>query len=166
VGREEIKLEMVDCKQIVQEVLAEFEGVISRHKARITCGELPTLKTSPTVMRVLLQNLIGNALKFQDGKRIPEVAIEAQQRTGNWCLSVRDNGIGIDPAFHKKLFVIFQRLNRREDYPGTGIGLSTCRKLVRLCGGDIEFESAPGQGSLFYFTLPITEKPTEEKLAS
>ena len=100
-------------------------------------------------MRVLLQNLIGNALKFQDGSKPPEINIQAERLEIVWRFSVRDNGIGIDSAFHHKIFAIFQRLNRKEDYPGTGIGLSTCRKLIRLCGGDIWFESAPGQGSVF-----------------
>lgn len=75
-----------------------------------------------------------------------------------WRFCVRDNGIGIDPAFHHKIFTIFQRLHRKEDYPGTGIGLSTCRKFIRLCGGDIWFESAPGSGTAFHFALPTPEK--------
>jgi signal transduction histidine kinase len=112
------------------------------------------LETSLTLMRVLLQNLIGNALKFQDGTRVPELQIAAARQHGLWRFTIRDNGIGIDPAFRDRVFTIFQRLNRNEDYPGTGIGLSTCRKLIRLCGGDIDFESAPGRGTCFHFTLP------------
>jgi light-regulated signal transduction histidine kinase (bacteriophytochrome) len=154
VGREEVQVERVSCNQIVREVLAEFETVMAEKKARATFGDLPILAVSPTLMRVLFQNLIGNALKFQDGSRAPEVHIEAVHRDSSWRFSVRDNGIGIDPAFHNKIFTIFQRLHRKEDYPGTGIGLSTCRKFVQLCGGDIGFESAPGQGSTFFFTLP------------
>lgn len=154
VGREEVKVEDVDCNEIAREVLAEFETIIAEKKARITCNDLPTLETSPTLLRVLLQNLIGNALKFQDGSKPPEIAITAEHKDALWRFSVKDNGIGIDPKFHDRLFTIFQRLHRKEDYPGTGIGLSTCKKFVQLCGGDIGFESVPGQGSVFSFTIP------------
>lgn len=156
VGREEVQVETVNCNQILNEVLAEFETVVAQKGARVTHGELPTLDASNTLMRVLFQNLIGNALKFQDGGKVPEVHIEAVRRENVWRFSVRDNGIGIDPAFRNKIFTIFQRLHRKEDYPGTGIGLSTCRKFIQLCGGDIGFESAPHQGSTFFFTLPRT----------
>lgn len=154
VGREEVRMEKVDCNEIAKEVLTEFESMIAGRNARITCDDLPTLNTSPTLMRVLLQNLIGNALKFQDGAKPPEVSLQAEQQGNLWRFSVRDNGIGIDPAFHDRIFTIFQRLHRKEDYPGTGIGLSTCHKFIRLCGGDIGFESAPGHGTHFFFTLP------------
>lgn len=154
VGREEVPVEEVDCAEIAREVLGEFETIIAAKGAVVHCGDLPTVRTSPTLMRVLLQNLVGNALKFQDGRDPPRVVIEAQRAEDAWRFSVRDNGIGIAPQYHDRIFTIFQRLNRKEDYPGTGIGLSTCRKFIRLCGGDISFESAPGQGSVFVFTLP------------
>ncbi len=154
IGREEVKVEMVDCNAIAREVLAEFETVIKEKNARTQCDSLPTLETSPTLMRVLLQNLLGNALKFQDGSKPPEITIMAERGQSFWRFTVSDNGIGIDPAFHHKIFAIFQRLHRKEDYPGTGIGLSTCKKFVELCGGTIGFESASGRGTTFFFTLP------------
>jgi signal transduction histidine kinase len=154
VGREEITLEQVSCGEVVQEVLGEFESSIGKQNARVQCGNLPTIHTSPTLIRVLFQNLISNALKFQDGTKTPEIAIEAESREGMWRFTVRDNGIGIDPTFQGKIFNIFQRFHRKEDYPGTGIGLSTCRKLLRLCGGDISFESTLGAGTVFCFVLP------------
>lgn len=154
VGREEVAVEEVDCNAVVREVLSEFEPVIAEKNAQVTCGDLPTVHTSRTLIRVLLQNLIGNALKFQKGDEPPAVTISAERQDTMWRFSVRDNGIGIDPAMHDKVFAIFQRLHRQEDYPGTGIGLSTCRKLIRLYGGDIGFESAPGKGTNFFFTLP------------
>ena len=154
VGREDITIDTVDCNQIAGEVLERFEAEISEKGARVKCGALPILRTSPTLIRVLFQNLIGNALKFQDGGKVPEVDIWAQQQDKLWRISVRDNGIGIDSGFHDRIFTIFQRGHRKEDYPGTGIGLSTCRKFIRLYGGDIHFDSVPGQGTVFFFTLP------------
>lgn len=154
IGREEVTMEPVDCNEIAGEVLAEFESAIKETDARIICGDLPVLETSATLMRVLLQNLIGNALKFQDGRKPPEIGIHADRENDFWRFSVSDNGIGFDPIFHDRIFTIFQRLHRKEEYPGTGIGLSTCRKFIRLCGGDIGFESEPGKGSTFFFTLP------------
>ena len=158
VGREEVTVERVDCDEIIKEVLTEFEGVIAEKKVKVTCGNLPTVETSPTLMRVLFQNLVGNAIKFQDGSRAPSVSIEAQDEGTHWKFSVRDNGIGIDPSFQEKIFTIFQRFHRKEDYPGTGIGLSTCRKFIRLYNGDIGFESELGKGTHFFFTLPKAEK--------
>ncbi len=154
VGREEVKVEEIDCNEIAREVLTEFESIAAEKGATIRCGELPSLQASPTLLRVLFQNLIGNALKFQDGSKPPEIIIEAQREAAAWRFEIRDNGIGIDPQFHGRIFTIFQRLHRKEDYPGTGIGLSTCRKFIRLCGGEIDFESAPGRGTTFFFTLP------------
>lgn len=154
IGREEVKVETVDCNAIAREVLAEFETIIKETNARTQYDSLPTLETSPTLMRVLLQNLVGNALKFQDGSKPPEITIMAERRKSFWRFTVTDNGIGIDPAFHHKIFAIFQRLHRKEDYPGTGIGLSTCKKFIELCGGTIGFEPASGRGTTFFFTLP------------
>lgn len=154
VGREGVKLEEVDCNQILKDVLTAFDPVIIQNQVRITCDPLPTLTTSSTLMHVLFQNLVGNAIKFQDGFRVPEIAIQAQPSESQWLFTVRDNGIGIDPDCHEKVFAIFQRLHRRENYPGTGIGLSTCKKFIELCNGTIWFESKPGEGSVFFFTLP------------
>jgi light-regulated signal transduction histidine kinase (bacteriophytochrome) len=154
VGREELKLEQVDCSQIVKEVLEKFEAIITQKKAKIACNDLPTLKTSPTLMHVLFQNLIGNALKFQDDSKTPDIVIRSQAREDVWQFSIQDNGIGISPDFHDKVFAIFQRFHRRENYPGTGIGLSTCKKFIELCQGKIWFESTPDKGTEFFFTLP------------
>jgi len=154
VGREEIQYESVDCQVILDEVLKEFGDVVTKKKARITASAMPVIESSPTLVRVLLQNLIGNALKFQDGKAPPQVDITARHEGRMWRFDIKDNGIGIDPAFAGRIFTIFQRLHREDDFPGTGIGLSTCRKFTRLCGGDVTFTSTPGQGSTFTFTLP------------
>lgn len=155
VGREEIRLEEVDCAALAAEVLGELETPIREKQATVDSGELPTLVTSPTVVRVLLQNLIGNALKFQDGSRTPHIVINAERQAGAWQFCVRDNGIGIADEFHDRVFIIFQRIHLKEEYPGMGIGLSTCKKLVELIGGGIWFHSTPGLGTAFYFTIPI-----------
>lgn len=157
IGRETPALERVDCNEILAEALEKFEEIIVRKKAKIVHEELPVLQACPTLMRILLQNLIGNALKFQDGGRVPEIVIGVQQKGNGWEFSVRDNGIGIDPAFHEKVFAIFQRYHRKEDYPGTGIGLSTCKKFLEIYGGTIRFESAPWQGTCFYFFIPYNQ---------
>jgi signal transduction histidine kinase len=164
VGRENMKSEIVDCNQIVKAVLAKLETIVFEKKARIVYDSLPLIKTSPTLMHVLFQNLIGNALKFQDGLRAPEIDIRSEVRGGLWQFSVRDNGIGINPDFQEKVFAIFQRLHRREDYPGTGIGLSTCKKFIEIYNGKIWFESAPDKGTCFFFTLPQEAKPIYDKV--
>lgn len=156
VGREKPETERIDCNQVVREVLEEFEPVIEQKQASMVCGSLPVLESYPTLLRVLFQNLIGNALKFQDGRKTPEIKIHAEQAGDAWRFSIRDNGIGIDPKFYNKVFAIFQRIHRREEYPGTGIGLSTCKKFIELYGGRIWFESAPGEGTAFFFTLPAS----------
>ncbi|EGF93149.1 histidine kinase-, DNA gyrase B-, and HSP90-like ATPase family protein [Asticcacaulis biprosthecium C19] len=154
IGSGEIDVETVDAGAVATAVVAEFEDVITAKGATVTCGELPTVRASHTLLTVVLQNLIGNALKFQDGSRPPNIEIAALPDGARWRFEVRDNGIGIDPAYRDKVFTLFQRLNRKEDYPGTGIGLSTCRKFLKLYNGDIDFESVPGHGTTFWFTLP------------
>ena len=154
VGREDIRLERVDTQKVFDAVIAEFQDFIDRSGASVTAGDLPVIETSPTLMLVLLQNLIGNALKFQDGARTPEIHVSARREGRNWRFDIRDNGIGIDPSFKDRLFTIFQRFHRKEDYPGTGIGLSTCRKFIQLVGGSIDFTSRPGEGTNFTFHLP------------
>ena len=154
VGREEMTLETVDCYSIIHEVLEEFEAVIKEKDAKILCDDFPTIQASATLLRVLFQNLISNALKFHNDVISPEIAIRVEQQDGMWRFSVKDNGIGIDPIFHEKIFTIFQRFHRKEDYPGTGIGLSTCRKFIRLFGGDIDFKTEMGKGTEFFFTIP------------
>ena len=158
VGREELRLETVDSQKVLDEVLHEVRDIIEARNAVVTSSALPTIEASPTLLRVVLQNLVGNALKFQDGSRTPEINVSAR-RAGSrgepmWRFDVKDNGIGIDPAFSERIFAMFQRLHRSEEYPGTGIGLATCRKFIRLCGGDIVFSSTPGLGTTFTFTLP------------
>jgi signal transduction histidine kinase len=160
VGREEVQLEEVDCNQVAEEVLAEFGEIIQSSQAQIICRPLPTIRTSLALVQMLLHNLIDNALKFQPPGRKPVVVIDAARsllgERPAWQINIRDNGIGIDPESRDRVFTIFQRIHRKEDYPGAAIGLSICKKFVELCGGAMDYQSVPGEGTTFYVLLPET----------
>lgn len=147
--------EPVDCNGIVADVLTDLAAAIGESGARITVTELPVIDGYPVELRLLFQNLIGNAIKFRKKGVAPVIHVfaESQIRRG-WRFAVRDNGIGLDEKHKDRIFVIFRRLHRREEYPGTGIGLAQCKKIVELHGGEIWVESEPGNGSVFYFTIP------------
>lgn len=127
-------------------------AMVAETKARVTWDPLPTVKVDSTQMTQVFQNLLSNAVKFR-GQERPHVQVSAHQKGSEWLISVRDNGIGISPEYWDRIFVIFQRLHRRTEYEGTGIGLAICRKIVERHGGRIWVESLPGQGSTFFFTL-------------
>jgi chemotaxis family two-component system sensor kinase Cph1 len=123
----------------------------------VTNDDLPTVLGDATQLIQLFQNLIGNAIKFH-GNALPHVHISATSRGKEWEFAVRDNGIGLDPQYAQRIFVIFQRLHTKREYAGTGIGLSICKRIVERHGGRIWVESELGQGATFYFTVP---KPTK-----
>jgi PAS domain S-box-containing protein len=143
---------------VFEAAIANLQQAIRETKAVVTHGVLPTILADATQMTQVLQNLIGNAIKYRGSQR-PEIRVEAVKQDGHWLFSVRDNGIGIDPLFHDRIFVIFQRLHTREEYPGTGIGLALCKKIVERHGGRIWVESQPGQGATFSFTIPDRKVP-------
>ena len=154
VGTRVRAIEPTDLNAVLGQVTHNLSAAIGETGARIISDPLPTLQVDAGQMAQLFQNLIGNALKFH-GAQPPEIHVSAQSTAdGPWLLAVRDNGIGIDPRYFERIFLIFQRLHTRKEYPGTGIGLAICRKIVERHGGRIWVESQPGLGSTFYFTLP------------
>jgi PAS domain S-box-containing protein len=146
----------VSFREVFKEVVARLEASIRDLGAEVTCDELPTIVGDRLQFGQLLENLIGNALKYH-GDPPPRIHVSAQRREKEWVFSVRDNGLGIDPKYHEQIFEIFRRLHDRQEYPGTGIGLALARRVVHRHGGQIWLESEPGHGSTFYFTLPRLE---------
>jgi light-regulated signal transduction histidine kinase (bacteriophytochrome) len=148
----------VRCEEVVQRVIDNLKTAIEESEVKIRLPEtMPTMMGDKTQLVQLFQNLIGNAIKFRS-ERPPEVRIGVERATGRneWLFSVRDNGIGMDMQYADKVFTIFQRLHTTEEYPGTGVGLALCKKIVERHGGQIWVESKLGEGSTFYFTLPIS----------
>ncbi|MCL5096220.1 MAG: PAS domain S-box protein [Candidatus Omnitrophica bacterium] len=149
--------EPVAVQSILDHALANLHASIHETGAVITTGELPTIWADAVQITQLFQNLIGNAIKFRGDKR-PEIEIRVDLEPGFWRFAVQDHGIGIDPQYANRIFLIFQRLHNRKQYPGTGIGLAICKKIVERHGGTIWVESALGQGATFYFTIPDRNK--------
>jgi PAS domain S-box-containing protein len=145
----------VDLNKVLAQVNSDLGLAIAEQQAQITHDSLPTVVADETQMVQLFQNLIGNAIKFR-GEAPPRIHVSAQPGADDtgWQISVRDNGIGIDAEFHERVFLIFQRLHTRRKFPGTGIGLAICKRIVEGHGGRIWVESAKGQGATFHFILP------------
>ena len=152
IGREK-KAMAVDCNKLLEEVLADLDKSIRESGATLTTDRLPAMHAYPTELKLLLQNLITNAIKFRHPDRIPLIHIESVQENGYWKFMVADNGIGIEPQFLERIFIIFQRLHSRTKYEGSGIGLAHGKKIAELHGGQIWAQSDPGLGSQFYFTI-------------
>jgi PAS domain S-box-containing protein len=143
----------VETETIVKEVGEIFREKIGAAGAQVEVGVLPVVWGHKVQLSQLFQNLLSNALKYHAADRVPVIRIRAKEEPGCWLFSVEDNGIGIDPPFFDKIFVIFQRLHNKTDYSGTGIGLAICKKIVERHGGKIWVESVPDQGSTFSFTI-------------
>jgi PAS domain S-box-containing protein len=144
----------VPLDDVLKRVVQSLGPSIQEAGATVTSDALPVVRGDPGQLAQLLQNLIGNAIKFK-GEAAPHVHVSAERQDREWVLSVQDNGIGVAPEFRERIFVIFQRLHSRAEFPGTGIGLSICRKIVERHGGRIWVDESPGGGSLFRFTLPV-----------
>lgn len=152
-GRGELTLEPTDLEQVLAQALSNLETALQANQATVTHDPLPMIMASPSQITQVLQNLVGNAIKYH-GDDPPTVHVSATQRSGLWQVSVKDNGIGINPQYADRVFVIFQRLHTKKEYPGTGIGLAICKKMVERHGGQIWVESEEGKGSTFKFTIP------------
>jgi signal transduction histidine kinase len=148
-----------DLTEVLKDSEANLHRVIQESEAVITHDPLPVVSGDPVQLMQLFQNLLANAIKFRSGEA-PQIHVSAQARgkEKDWLLSVQDNGIGIAQEHQGRIFAIFQRLHGRGDYPGTGIGLAICKKIVERHGGHIWVESAPGRGSTFYFNVPGGEQ--------
>ncbi len=151
----------VDCNTVIGEVLQVLAPAMQASGAVVTHGELPAVWADRTQVAQIFQNLLGNALKFR-GKEAPRVAVQAERSGDRWLFSVRDNGIGIEPEYAETIFVVFQRLHARTEYPGNGIGLAICKKIIEHNGGKIWVESQVGSGSTFKFTLPCAAHHKKE----
>jgi PAS domain S-box-containing protein len=154
VGTQGRPFEETELDAVLDRALANLQLALEESAADVERGPLPRLTVDPVQMVQLFQNLVGNALKFR-GDAPARVRITAEPVEDAWQFAVRDRGIGIEPAYFERIFIIFQRLHGTRQYAGTGIGLSICKKIVNRHGGRIWVESEPGQGSVFYFTLPI-----------
>lgn len=151
------ELRAVDCEAVLTQVVDDLRKSITESRAAVTHDPLPTVSGDPARLKLVFQNLIGNALKFR-GAAPPCVHVSAQRAERFWRIAVRDNGIGIDPRHAERIFQVFQRLHTRGEYPGTGIGLAICKRIVENTGGCIWVESQPGQGTTFVFTLPAADE--------
>lgn len=142
----------VDCNRVLLEVLVSLQAAIQQSGAKVTSDRLPTVIANEFILTQLFQNLVGNSIKYR-GEATPAIHISAAKTADGWLFSVKDNGIGIDPAHAKRVFGMFKRLHGKE-IPGAGIGLALCKKLVERLGGRIWVESEGGQGAVFKFTIP------------
>ena len=153
-GTQARPFEPTDCNAVVRTALHHLQVAIDESGAVIECGELPAVRGDATQLLQLFQNLLANAIKFHRPGVAPRVSLSAQAGAEGWRFAVTDNGIGIAPEYFERIFALFQRLHGRTEYPGTGIGLALCKKIVERHGGHIGVESEPGRGSTFWFTLP------------
>jgi PAS domain S-box-containing protein len=154
IGRVDSKAHPIGVTSVVHDVKKNLEALIAENGAKIIIGDLPAVRADTLQIVQLFQNLIGNAIKYRSEKP-PEIFISAEDQGKYWCFSVKDNGIGISPEYKERIFVVFQRLHSdREKFPGTGIGLAICKKIVERHGGRIWVESQLGEGSTFSFTFP------------
>lgn len=156
VGRQGADLKVTDCNAVVEAALTNLQTAIQESGAQFVHGPLPAVVADASQLLQVFQNLLGNAIKFR-GAKPPVIQVTAEKKVREWCFSVADNGIGIAPEHAETIFVIFKRLHTRDEYPGSGIGLAICKKIVEQHGGRIWVESQPGQGATFKFTLPAQE---------
>ena len=156
------EFKLTDVEKSLDKALSNLRRRIGESQAVITHDPLPTVMADSTQMMQLFQNLIGNAIKFRS-EEAPVIHVGATRLEDAWLFSVKDNGMGIEPQFSERIFVIFQRLHARDEYPGTGMGLAICKKIVECHRGRIWVESELGQGATFYFTIPVGGRERERR---
>lgn len=152
-----------DCEKVLKKVLNNLEVSIIENQVHITHDKLPVIMADEFQISQLFQNLIANSIKFRS-EEPPAIHIGSERQNGRWVFSVRDNGIGIEEEYSKRIFIIFQRLHGNNQYPGTGIGLALCKKIIERHGGKIWIRSKPGGGAVFYFTIPINRGLNDSKI--
>ncbi len=163
VGRDDIPLEPTDTKEVLHAVISNLSSSIEQNLAQVNYGEMPVILADKVQLSQVFQNLIANGIKFRTDQA-PVIQVDAQRSSDGWLFSVTDNGIGIEPEYQERIFEIFHRLHGRDKYPGAGIGLAVCKKIVGRHGGKIWVESEPGKGTTFRFNIPGASvvKPREE----
>jgi PAS domain S-box-containing protein len=149
-------LELVDIKKVVNEVLDVLQNNIKESGAKVVVQSLPTIRTNPTLFHQIMLNLLSNAIKYRSDDQ-PQIEVGCKYENNHWVFYVNDNGVGIDPKHFEKIFIVFHRLHSKTQYPGTGIGLAICKKIVEKLGGTIWVDSQSKTGSTFYFSLPDTQ---------
>lgn len=157
VSNEDTELAQADLNEVVKGICEVLGPNLEKLGAEVIYDRLPVLPISQTHARILMQNLLTNALKYRSREEPPRVKISIRRQTVNWILSVADNGLGIAPIYHQQIFGLFKRLHSREEYPGTGLGLAICKKIVERYGGNISVESQLGHGSNFIVVLPASK---------
>lgn len=159
VGTRATPFKPVDTHALLGAAIKNLSVSIAEARTMITNDDLPTVSADASQLTMVFQNLAANAIKFR-GETPPHIHVSAVQRDREWVFSVKDNGIGIDEKYKDRIFIIFQRLHTREEYPGTGIGLAICKRIIEHHGGRIWFESQPGRGATFFFTIPKNRETT------
>ncbi|NES00380.1 MAG: GHKL domain-containing protein, partial [Symploca sp. SIO1B1] len=154
VGKQAREFELTDCNMVLTDVLADLQIMIAETSAKITYDSLPTVMGDSVQLAQLFQNLISNAIKFHRPEIAPLIKISVELKNNEWLFGVHDNGIGIKTRHFERIFQIFKRLHTFGNYPGTGIGLAICKKIVEHHAGRIWVESERGVGTTFYFTIP------------
>ena len=162
VGTERAVKEEVDCNMALKDAIANLELAIKESKASIKQFTLPKIYGNFVQLTQVFQNLIANAIKYQ-GENTPSIDISAEKKDGMWLFAVKDNGIGIEQWFSERIFIVFQKLHDHRKYPGSGIGLALCKRVIEKHGGKIWFESEVGKGTTFLFTLPVLEEKKKGK---
>jgi light-regulated signal transduction histidine kinase (bacteriophytochrome) len=153
VGRSDRPFEPTNIEKILKSALTNLQSAIDESNALITHDPLPVVRVDSRQLTQVFQNLIGNAIKFRSDRPL-QIHIGAKKIENSWQFTVRDNGIGMEPQYFERIFLVFQRLHTHSEYPGTGIGLALCKKIIERHSGRIGVESLPEQGSSFYFIIP------------